>query len=83
MSRGRRATRGAPSIARQAESTSVQVLIPPDTLCTPRIPVHEQYAAEAHAAGINTVTPSSVRAGFKPGKCLISHAPQYSFAIAS
>jgi len=45
--------------------------------------VHEQYAAEAHAAGINTVTPSSVRAGFKPGKCLISHAPQYSFAIAS
>ncbi|BEI82632.1 hypothetical protein CcaverHIS002_0305000 [Cutaneotrichosporon cavernicola] len=36
-----------------------------DTLCTPRLPVHEQYAIEACKAGLN-VTPERVRAGFRP-----------------
>lgn len=38
----------------------------PDTLCTPRLPVPEQYAAEAQALGLN-VTPAAVKAAFKPG----------------
>lgn len=37
-----------------------------DTLCTPRIPIHEQYAQEAHKVGFRSVTPASVRAGFRP-----------------
>ncbi|BEJ13462.1 hypothetical protein CspHIS471_0306360 [Cutaneotrichosporon sp. HIS471] len=36
-----------------------------DTLCTPRLPVHEQYAIEACKAGLK-VTPERVRAGFRP-----------------
>ncbi|KAL7420930.1 hypothetical protein Q5752_004884 [Cryptotrichosporon argae] len=36
-----------------------------DTLCTPRLPIHEQYAEEARQAGLD-VTPSAVRAAFKP-----------------
>lgn len=38
----------------------------PDTLCTPRLPVPEQYAAEAQALGLS-VTPAAVKAAFKPG----------------
>lgn len=38
----------------------------PDTLCTPRLPVPEQYAAEAQALDLN-VTPAAVKAAFKPG----------------
>ncbi|KAK1923298.1 HAD-like domain-containing protein [Papiliotrema laurentii] len=39
-----------------------------DTLCTPRLPVHEQYHEEALRAGIpsETISPDTVRAGFKP-----------------
>ncbi|CAK9783202.1 HAD-like protein [Cutaneotrichosporon oleaginosum] len=36
-----------------------------DTLCTPRLPVHEQYAAEARKFGLH-VSPERVRAGFRP-----------------
>ncbi|KAL1408668.1 hypothetical protein Q8F55_005481 [Vanrija albida] len=36
-----------------------------DTLVTPRLPVHEQYAAEALRLGLR-VTPASVKAGFRP-----------------
>ncbi|GMK56478.1 hypothetical protein CspeluHIS016_0303180 [Cutaneotrichosporon spelunceum] len=36
-----------------------------DTLCTPRLPVHEQYAIEARKAGLH-VTSERVRAGFRP-----------------
>ncbi|RSH87113.1 hypothetical protein EHS25_003602 [Saitozyma podzolica] len=39
-----------------------------DTLCTPRLPIHEQYHEEAIRAGISpsSISPESVRQGFKP-----------------
>ncbi|WWC65006.1 uncharacterized protein I303_107620 [Kwoniella dejecticola CBS 10117] len=39
-----------------------------DTLCTPRLPVHEQYHVEAIKGGLtpDAIIPSSVRAAFKP-----------------
>ncbi|ADV25538.1 hypothetical protein I315_04707 [Cryptococcus gattii Ru294] len=39
-----------------------------DTLCTPRIPVHEQYHEEAIRGGLSpaSITPQSVRNAFKP-----------------
>lgn len=58
-------------LALELELLSTRVLIP-DTLCTPRLPVHEQYAAEAIKAGIR-VTPQDVRAGFKPGELAAYH----------
>ncbi|WOO82565.1 Haloacid dehalogenase-like hydrolase domain-containing protein 3 [Vanrija pseudolonga] len=36
-----------------------------DTLVTPRLPVHDQYAAEAVRLGLR-VTPAGVKAGFRP-----------------
>lgn len=39
-----------------------------DTLITPRLPIHVQYAQEAHKHGLpdHIITPDSVRAAFKP-----------------
>ncbi|WWC92549.1 uncharacterized protein L201_007508 [Kwoniella dendrophila CBS 6074] len=39
-----------------------------DTLCTPRLPIHEQYHEEAIKGGLSphSISPSSVRAAFKP-----------------
>ncbi|KAJ9091089.1 hypothetical protein QFC19_009263 [Naganishia cerealis] len=39
-----------------------------DTLITPRLPIHVQYAQEAHKHGLpeSSITPASVRAAFKP-----------------
>lgn len=39
-----------------------------DTLITPRLPIHVQYAQEAHRHGLpdHIITPDSVRAAFKP-----------------
>lgn len=45
-----------------------QKLNAPDTLCTPRLPVPEQYAAEAQTLGMN-VTPAQIKAAFKPSTC--------------
>ncbi|KAK8850741.1 hypothetical protein IAR55_004661 [Kwoniella newhampshirensis] len=39
-----------------------------DTLCTPRLPIHEQYHEEAIRGGLSptSISPSSVRQAFKP-----------------
>ncbi|WWC72793.1 uncharacterized protein I206_106757 [Kwoniella pini CBS 10737] len=39
-----------------------------DTLCTPKLPIHEQYYDEAIKGGLSpgTITPLSVRSAFKP-----------------
>ncbi|WVQ86281.1 hypothetical protein IAT38_008449 [Cryptococcus sp. DSM 104549] len=39
-----------------------------DTLCTPRIPIHEQYHDEAISGGLSpgSISPKSVRSAFKP-----------------
>ncbi|WVR08792.1 hypothetical protein IAU60_005850 [Kwoniella sp. DSM 27419] len=39
-----------------------------DTLCTPRLPIHEQYHEEAIRGGLtaSSISPSSVRAAFRP-----------------
>lgn len=39
-----------------------------DTLITPRLPIHVQYAQEAHKHGLpeNVITPATVRSAFKP-----------------
>lgn len=37
-----------------------------DTLITPRLPIHVQYAQEAIKHGLPSITPESVREAFKP-----------------
>lgn len=39
-----------------------------DTLITPRLPIHVQYAQEAHRHGLSEsiITPATVRSAFKP-----------------
>ncbi|WVQ63476.1 uncharacterized protein L199_001629 [Kwoniella botswanensis] len=51
-----------------------------DTLCTPKQPIHEQYHDEAIKGGLspNDISPSSVRAAFKPAfKAVDSKWPLY------
>jgi hypothetical protein len=51
-----------------------------DTLITPRLPIHVQYAQEAHKHGLpaHIITPDSVRAAFKPSfKKITAQYPEW------
>lgn len=49
-----------------------------DTLITPRLPIHVQYAQEATRHGLPSITPESVRKAFKPSfKKITAQYPEW------
>lgn len=49
-----------------------------DTLITPRLPIHVQYAQEATKHGLVSITPENVRKAFKPSfKKITAQYPEW------